>query len=44
MDDGIEPMVQALESNDYATFYYVNTEFGLTRAVTFETAIRNFVD
>ena len=44
MDDGIEPMVQALESNDYATFYYVNNEFGMMRAITFENAIRSYVD
>lgn len=43
MDDGIEPMVQALESNDYTTFFYVNNEFGMSRAATFEEAIREFV-
>jgi methyl-accepting chemotaxis protein-1 (serine sensor receptor) len=43
MDDGIEPMVQALESNDYTTFFYVNNEFGMTRAATFEEAISVFV-
>jgi methyl-accepting chemotaxis protein-2 (aspartate sensor receptor) len=43
MDDGIEPMVQALESDDYTTFFYVNNEFGMSRSATFEEAIREFV-
>lgn len=39
MDDGIEPMVQALESHDYSTFYFVNAEFGLIRYQAFQGGI-----
>ncbi|MCX5590560.1 methyl-accepting chemotaxis protein [Alcaligenes endophyticus] len=40
MDDGIEPMVQALESQDYSTFYFVNAEFGLIRYQAFQGGIQ----
>lgn len=39
MDDGIEPMVQALESQDYVSFYFVNAEFGLMRYQAFERGL-----
>lgn len=39
MDDGIEPMVQALEGRDYSTFYFVNAEFGLIRYQAFQGGI-----
>ncbi|NYT61962.1 Tar ligand binding domain-containing protein [Alcaligenaceae bacterium] len=42
LDDGIDPMVQALDSNDYATFYFVNSEFGIARSEAFQTAIDTF--
>ncbi|WP_442597175.1 methyl-accepting chemotaxis protein [Parapusillimonas sp. JC17] len=44
IDDGIEPMVQALETNDYTTFYFVNNEFGIARAAAFQEGIEAFVD
>src|SRR5690606_6744982 len=43
VDDGIEPMVQALESNDFITFYFVNNEFGIARADAFQESINTFV-
>ncbi|HRL20473.1 MAG TPA: methyl-accepting chemotaxis protein [Alcaligenes sp.] len=39
LDDGIEPMVQALESQDYNTFYFVSTGFGVMRALAFQGSI-----
>src|SRR5690606_3437471 len=42
IDDGIDPMVQALESKDYITFYYVNNEFGIPRSVAFEESVEAF--
>uniref|UniRef100_UPI00333F030D methyl-accepting chemotaxis protein n=1 Tax=Pollutimonas bauzanensis TaxID=658167 RepID=UPI00333F030D len=42
MDDGIDPMVQALESNDYTTFYFVNSEFGIARSAAFQSSIDTF--
>lgn len=39
IDDGIESMVQALESNDYITFYFVNKDFGIPRSETFQASI-----
>jgi methyl-accepting chemotaxis protein-2 (aspartate sensor receptor) len=39
MDDGIEPMIQALGSDDFTTFYFVNNEFGIARAESFQNAI-----
>ncbi|MBF6617793.1 MAG: Tar ligand binding domain-containing protein [Candidimonas sp.] len=42
MDDGIDPMVQALESRDYTTFYFVNSEFGVARSVAFDEAVQAF--
>jgi len=44
VDDGIEPMVEALKSQDYVTFYFVNNEFGIARGEAFEEAIRKFSD
>ncbi|HWL27931.1 MAG TPA: methyl-accepting chemotaxis protein [Burkholderiaceae bacterium] len=43
IDDGIDPMVQALESNDYVTFYFVNNEFGIARADAFQNSIEAYV-
>src|SRR5690606_8862406 len=42
LDDGIDPMVQALDSNDYTTFYFVNSEFGISRSEAFEASIDAF--
>ena len=42
IDDGVDPMVQALESSDYVTFYFVNNEFGVARAETFQKAVDDF--
>nr|WP_321328950.1 methyl-accepting chemotaxis protein [Alcaligenes faecalis] len=39
LDDGIEPMVQALETRDYSTFYFVSEGFGVLRAATFQFRI-----
>ncbi len=44
IDDGVDPMVQSLESNDYVTFYFVNNEFGVPRAETFQRAVDAFND
>src|SRR3546814_19242191 len=43
LDDGIDPMVQALESEDYTTFYFVNNEFGIARSESFDASIEAFV-
>ena len=43
MDDGIDPMVQALESSDFTTFYFVNNEFGIARGQAFQEAIQAYV-
>ncbi|MFA7669063.1 MAG: methyl-accepting chemotaxis protein [Burkholderiaceae bacterium] len=42
IDDSVDPMVQALESSDYVTFYFVNNEFGVARAEGFQRAVDNF--
>ncbi len=42
IDDGVDPMVQALESSDYITFYFVNNEFGVARAESFQKAVNDF--
>ncbi|NYT35517.1 HAMP domain-containing protein [Allopusillimonas soli] len=39
VDDGIDPMLQALHGNDYVTFYFVNNQFGIPRSETFEEAL-----
>ncbi len=39
VDDGIDPMVQALKDQDYTMFYMVNSQFGIDRSKTFEKAI-----
>ncbi len=44
IDDSVDPMVQALESSDYVTFYFVNNEFGVSRAETFQKAVDGFND
>src|SRR5690606_32427917 len=38
-DDGIAPMVQALENEDYGTFYFVNNQFGMDRSRSFDEAL-----
>ncbi|MGB3289726.1 MAG: Tar ligand binding domain-containing protein, partial [Burkholderiaceae bacterium] len=43
LDDGIDPMVQALQSEDYTTFYFVNNEFGIARSEAFDESIDAFV-
>ncbi|UHL66231.1 methyl-accepting chemotaxis protein [Paralcaligenes sp. KSB-10] len=42
VDDGIDPMVQALTIQDYTTFYFVNNQFGIERSITFEKAIQTY--
>lgn len=42
IDDAVDPMLQSLESGDYITFYFVNNEFGVARAESFEKAVRDF--
>ena len=42
IDDAVDPMVQALESGDYITFYFVNAEFGVARAEAFQKAVDDF--
>ena len=42
IDDGVDPMVQALQSSDYVTFYFVNNEFGVSRSETFQKAVDDF--
>lgn len=44
VDDGIDPMIQALTSADYITFYFVNTEYGIARAEAFQAAARALTD
>lgn len=39
LDDGIEPMIFSLNSGDYTTFYFVNSEYGISRAETFLSAV-----
>ncbi|HEY9279624.1 MAG TPA: methyl-accepting chemotaxis protein [Eoetvoesiella sp.] len=43
-DDGIAPMMQALEVQDYVTFYFVNSEFGVPRSEAFDASIKGFSD
>ncbi|OWT79966.1 MULTISPECIES: methyl-accepting chemotaxis protein [unclassified Achromobacter] len=42
IDDGIDTMVEALRSQDYSTFYMVNTEYGVPRSASFIDAIDEF--
>ncbi|NLC34903.1 MAG: HAMP domain-containing protein, partial [Alcaligenaceae bacterium] len=42
IDDAVDPMVQALQSSDLVTFYFVNNEFGAARAEGFQRAVDNF--
>lgn len=42
IDDAVDPMVQALQSSDLITFYFVNNEFGAARADGFQRAVDNF--
>ena len=42
IDDGIDTMVEALRSQDYSTFYMVNTEYGTPRSAAFIDAIEEF--
>jgi methyl-accepting chemotaxis protein-2 (aspartate sensor receptor) len=42
IDDGVDTMVEALKSQDYATFYMVNTEYGTPRSAAFVDAINGF--
>ncbi|ALM83185.1 methyl-accepting chemotaxis protein [Bordetella sp. N] len=42
IDDGIDTMVEALRSQDYSTFYMVNTEYGVPRSASFTDAIEEF--
>lgn len=43
IDDGVDTMVDALNSADFTSFYMINTEYGTPRAVTFSGAIATFV-
>ncbi|ARP90926.1 methyl-accepting chemotaxis protein [Bordetella genomosp. 9] len=42
IDDGVDTMVEALRSQDYSTFYMVNTEYGTPRSAAFIDAIEDF--
>ena len=42
IDDAVDPMVQALENSDTITFYFVNNEFGVSRAEGFQKAVDDF--
>ncbi len=42
IDDAVDPMMQALQSADLVTFYFVNNEFGVPRAESFQRAVDNF--
>ena len=42
IDDSVDPMVQALETHDYITFYFVNSEFGEARAASFQKSVDDF--
>lgn len=42
IDDAVDPMMQALDSGDLTTFYFVNNEFGVARAESFQRAVDNF--
>jgi len=42
IDDGVDTMVEALRSEDYSTFYMVNTEYGIPRSAAFVDAIAEF--
>ncbi|AZR94233.1 chemotaxis protein [Bordetella trematum] len=42
IDDGVDTMVEALKSEDYSTFYMVNTEYGVPRSAAFIAAIGDF--
>ncbi|WP_304654078.1 methyl-accepting chemotaxis protein [Pusillimonas sp. ANT_WB101] len=42
IDDGVDPMLDALAGRDYLTFYYVNNELGIARATAFQRAIDEF--
>src|SRR5690554_4135098 len=44
IDDSVDPMVQALETDDFITFYFVNSEFGESRAAGFQKAVDDFND
>ncbi|MBU4610520.1 Tar ligand binding domain-containing protein [Achromobacter sp. GG226] len=43
IDDGVDTMVDALASGDYASFYMINTEYGQPRGDAFVAAIGRFV-
>ena len=42
IDDGVDTMVDALNSQDFATFYMVNNEYGTPRSAAFIDAIAKF--
>jgi methyl-accepting chemotaxis protein-1 (serine sensor receptor) len=42
IDDGVDTMVEALRSQDYSTFYMVNTEYGTPRSASFIDSIDEF--
>ncbi|MFT0546657.1 methyl-accepting chemotaxis protein [Allopusillimonas ginsengisoli] len=44
IDDGVDPMLDALASRDYITFYYVNNELGIARGAAFQRAIDSFAE
>lgn len=44
IDDGVDTMVEALRSEDYSTFYMVNTDYGTPRSQAFIEAIAKFGD
>ena len=44
IDDGVDTMLEALRSQDYSTFYMVNSQYGTPRSATFIEAIAAFND
>jgi methyl-accepting chemotaxis protein-2 (aspartate sensor receptor) len=42
LDDAVGPMLEALRRSDYASFYYINNEFGIARSMAFQQAVEGF--
>ncbi|MEI2417609.1 methyl-accepting chemotaxis protein [Orrella sp. JC864] len=42
IDDGVDTMVEALRSEDYSTFYMVNSEYGMPRSASFIQSVEAF--
>ncbi len=44
IDDGVDTMVDAMASGDFASFYMINTEYGVPRGNAFTESIAKFTD